>query len=65
MQRSPGPTYETPAEVHYLRTIGVDAVGMSTVAEAIVARHMGLKVAGISMLTNAAAGNARARDQSR
>ena len=52
----PGPTYETPAEVHYLRTIGVDAVGMSTVSEAIVARHMGLKVAGISMLTNAASG---------
>ena len=51
-----GPTYETPAEVNYLRTIGIDAVGMSTVAEAIVARHMGLKVAGISMLTNRAAG---------
>jgi purine-nucleoside phosphorylase len=52
----PGPSYETPAEIRYLRTIGVDAVGMSTVPEAIVARHMGLDVLGVSCISNMAAG---------
>jgi purine-nucleoside phosphorylase len=51
-----GPSYETPAEIRYLRTIGADLVGMSTAFEVIAARHMGIKVLAISCVTNMAAG---------
>jgi len=51
-----GPSYETPAEIRMARTLGADAVGMSTVPEVLVARHMGLKVLGLSVITNLAAG---------
>jgi len=52
----PGPSYETPAEIRFLRIIGADVVGMSTVAEVVVARHCGMKVLAISVVTNMAAG---------
>jgi purine-nucleoside phosphorylase len=55
-----GPSYETPAEIRYLRTIGADLVGMSTIPEVIAARHMGLKVLAISCVTNMAAGTSDA-----
>ena len=51
-----GPSYETPAEIRAFRTLGADAVGMSTVPEAVVARHLGLRVAALSCITNRAAG---------
>jgi purine-nucleoside phosphorylase len=51
-----GPTYETPAEVHMLATLGADLVGMSLVLEAIVARHLGARVLGIAVVSNIAAG---------
>src|SRR5580692_2580861 len=52
----PGPSYETPAEIRYLRTIGADLVGMSTALETIAANYLGMKVLAISCVTNMAAG---------
>ena len=52
----PGPSYETPAEIKMLRTLGADVVGMSTVPEAIVARHAGIEVLALALVSNAAAG---------
>ena len=55
-----GPSYETPAEISAFRSWGADAVGMSTVPEAIAARHCGLRVCGLSCVTNVAAGASNA-----
>ena len=51
-----GPSFETPAEIHLLRTIGADVVGMSTISEVIAARHMGMRILAVSCVTNMAAG---------
>lgn len=52
----PGPNYETPQEIHMCRTIGADAVGMSTACEAVAANHMGMRIVGISCISNLASG---------
>ena len=59
-----GPSYETPAEIHMVRTIGGDAVGMSTVLEVLAARHMGLRCVGVSVISNLAAGEGDDLDHS-
>jgi purine-nucleoside phosphorylase len=58
-----GPSYETAAELRFLRMIGTDAVGMSTLPEVVVARHMGMRVVGISLITNSATGEETAEVQ--
>lgn len=58
-----GPSYETPAEVRYLRTVGANAVGMSTVPEVIAARALRMKVLGVSLITNAAGGSELSHDE--
>ena len=54
--QTPGPQYETPAEIRMMRNLGADAVGMSTVIEAIAAHHAGMEICGVSCITNMAAG---------
>jgi purine-nucleoside phosphorylase len=58
-----GPSFETPAEIRAFRTLGADLVGMSTVHEVIVARHMGIEVLGLSLVTNMAAGVPRMEEE--